>query len=55
MIFIELFVIFFIKFMASAFASIASRALPVFRSIWSYVRSSPTLNSIKDAIVGKVI
>lgn len=41
--------------MAAAFASIASRALPVFRSMWSYIRSSPTLSSIKDAIIGKVI
>ena len=41
--------------MASVFASIASRALPVFRSIWGVIQRSPTLSSIKDAVIGHVI
>ena len=35
-----------------AFSSIASRAPQVFRTIWSTIKSSPTLNSIKDVVIG---
>jgi hypothetical protein len=38
-----------------AFSSIASRAPAVFRSIWSAVKASPTLSSIKDAVIGEFI
>jgi hypothetical protein len=41
--------------MALAFASIASRALPTFRTIWSFIKSSPTLSSIKDAVIAQVV
>lgn len=41
--------------MAMAFASIASRALPVFRTIWSFIKASPTLTAIKDQVVAQVI
>jgi hypothetical protein len=41
--------------MASAFVSIASRALPVFRSIWGFARASPFLNSLKTAVVGALV
>jgi hypothetical protein len=46
---------FIIIIMAMAFASIASRALPAFRTIWSFIKASPTLSSIKDAVVAQVI
>lgn len=38
-----------------AFASIASRAPQIFRSLWSTIKASPTLTSIKDAVIGEVI
>lgn len=41
--------------MATAFASIASRALPVFRTVWSFIKSTPLLNSIKDAVIATAV
>lgn len=35
-----------------AFSSIASKAPQVFRSLWGVIKSSPTLSSIKDAVIG---
>lgn len=43
------------SFALRGFASIASRAPAVFRSIWSTIKASPTLSSIKDAIIGELI
>lgn len=38
-----------------AFSSIASRAPQIFRTIWSTVKSSPTLSAIKDVVIGSVV
>lgn len=35
-----------------AFSSIASKAPQVFRTIWGAVKASPTLSSLKDALIG---
>ena len=40
--------------MPSVFSSIASRALPVFRTAWSFIKSSPFLMNVKDAVIGYV-
>jgi len=37
------------------FSSIASRAMPVFRTIWSTIKASPTLSAIKDAVIGEAL
>jgi hypothetical protein len=41
--------------MASVFASIASRAIPTFRTIWSVIKSSPTLQALGNAVVGQIV
>ena len=41
--------------MAMAFASIASRALPVFRTVWSFIKASPVLSAIKTAVIGHAV
>ena len=38
-----------------AFSSIASRAPQIFRTVWSTIKASPTLNSIKDVVIGQII
>ena len=38
-----------------AFSAIGQKALPVFRTIWSTIKSSPTLSAIKDAVVGQLV
>lgn len=35
-----------------AFSSIASKAPQAFRTIWGVIKASPTLSSLKDAIIG---
>jgi len=38
-----------------AFASFASRAPQVFRTIWSAIKASPALQAVGSAIIGQVI
>lgn len=39
----------------SNFSSIASKAIPVFRTVWNVAKSSGAINSLKDIVVGRSI
>jgi hypothetical protein len=41
-----------IKMSLRVFATIASKAPQVFRTIWGAIKASPTLSSLKDALIG---
>lgn len=38
-----------------AFSSIASKAPQAFRGIWSTIKASPTLSSLKDALMAELV
>ena len=38
-----------------SFLSIASKAAPIFRTAWSFIKSSPFLKSVGSAVVGHFI